>query len=326
MSTEVLFWLCVALAGVTMSALFSGMETGAYCVNRLRLAVRAGGSRPEASAVLLRRELQHPERVLATLLIGNNIANYLGSLGITALLARAGHSDWTIVVFNALILTPVLFVFGETLPKELFRAEADRLAPGTAVILRGARWAATATLALPLIRGFMFVLGRLVGTESRALGARARVAALLKEGAGHGVLSESQATLVDRALLLRSTALRDEMAPWSRVVRVGADWGRAQVENALRRDAYTRVPVVDRRGRVIGRLETLDVWANPEATVTSLLKPVTKLPPGMTVIDALIALRRQEQRMAVIEEDGRPVGLVTLKDLVEPLTGEIFAW
>ena len=91
MTTHELIWLLVAFTGLLLSALCSGLEIGLYTINRVRLAVRSG--RGDRRAVRLDRELRDPGRSLTTLLIGNNIANYLGSLGIMALLKSSGLSD-----------------------------------------------------------------------------------------------------------------------------------------------------------------------------------------------------------------------------------------
>ncbi len=104
----------LSLVGVVLSALFSGLETGLYTLNRVRLLVRAG--RRDRSAMRLHGELEHPNRLHTTLLLGNNIANYLGTFGVAAILNQLGFNALLSVVINAAILIPIIFVLGETLP------------------------------------------------------------------------------------------------------------------------------------------------------------------------------------------------------------------
>ncbi|MHC4976026.1 MAG: CNNM domain-containing protein, partial [Planctomycetota bacterium] len=151
---ELLFWSLIALVGVLLSALMSGTETGIYCVNRVKLKVRSQ-RKGEAMLQRLEREIDSTTRAVASLLIGNNIANYMGSLGIAAILATMALSDAEAIALNALVLTPILFVFGETLPKELFRSNADRLMPRLAPMLLLLRWLLTITLVLPLVLLFV---------------------------------------------------------------------------------------------------------------------------------------------------------------------------
>jgi len=322
-----LFWMGLTLMGLTGSALFSGVETGCYCVNRIRLIVRSergtGGRRRRAAA--LRDELDRPDRLLATLLIGNNIANYLGAIGVSALLSRSGYNDWQIVVINAAILTPMLFVVGETLPKDLFRAEADRLTPFFGPPLRWTRWLLTATLFVPLVQASFRMLARVlrIRDESRITGARARIGALLKEGVRHGVLSESQSTLVDRALAFRGATAEQVMVPWKEVTTASSDWSRQRLDETLRRRAYTHLPVVDRRGRVIGVLRATEAWSKPDADVRSLARAAPRVAPQTSAPEALRAVRAGQVRAALVETDGKPVGLATERDLVGPLIGPI---
>ena len=121
------------LAGFLFSALFSGVETGSYMVNRIRLRRRELERRP--SALVLSRLLRRPHIFVFTVLIGNNIAVYLLSKGVTDLYLGAGKACQTLfgfVPWNAemaatLTLVFPLFIFGEVVPKNLFRKKADLL-------------------------------------------------------------------------------------------------------------------------------------------------------------------------------------------------------
>lgn len=327
MTDHALFWVAVALAGVAGSALFSGLETAAYVVNRVRLHVasRTGRGVQASRARRLLSELEPQDRLLASLLIANNAANYVGALGVSAVLTRSGLSDWGVVAVNAIVLTPLLFIFGETLPKDLFRASADSVMPRCAAVLTVLRWAMTATGLLPLVRLFGAGVSRLVGVRDAAAvsTARARLLALLKEGARFGALSESQAELVERAGLLRQRAVADVMTPWTRVATLGVDWSREQIERALRRAPHRSAPVVDRRGRVVGMVETARVWLEPDTPISTLAEPAPTLDASSTLADALVELRRAGARRAIVMSRGAPAGLVAERDLLTPLLGHI---
>src|SRR5204863_2201659 len=138
--------------------------------------------------------------------------------------------DGAIIAINAAILTPVFFVFLETIPKEMFRLEADHLTYAMAGVLVGTRTVLTWLGVLPLVRLVVGWVGRLIGGEGEAglaRSARERLATMLKDS-GAGTISESQAGLVDRALLFQETRVGDEMVPWSRVRVIPADWTREQ--------------------------------------------------------------------------------------------------
>ncbi|MFG0256821.1 MAG: CNNM domain-containing protein [Phycisphaerales bacterium JB043] len=320
-------WIIVALVGVLLSALMSGTETGVYCVNRVKLKVRSH----RRGATRLRRlesEIDSTTRVVASLLIGNNIANYLGSLGIAAILASMALTDAQAIALNALVLTPVLFVFGETIPKEIFRSNADRLMPRLAPVLILLRWVLTITLILPLVLMVVSVLGRAFGVSHVGLRstARERLATLLHEGARYGALSESQTTLVDRVLALRGTKVRDEMTPWYRVRTLHVDWHPQRVRRQIRRYLYTQYPVVNDQGRVVGVLDAADVWRDGFRTPRDSMHEPPRCRPFESIRDILLALHGSNADMAIVEIENKPVGIVSEKDLIEPITGDLQAF
>jgi CBS domain containing-hemolysin-like protein len=333
-------WL-VAAGCIGVAALCSGMEIACYAINRVRLALRAGRVPQDAAARIIRAELDQPDRLLATLLVWMNIATYAGALAITELLERNIHSPALVALVNTCVLSPVLFIFGEALPKELFRIEADRLAYRFARPLAAARGVLTLVGPLPLVQVLTRIVERLSGLpRERMSDARQRIALLLKEGAGHGVLSESQVTLVDRALMLRGVTVGDEMVPWSLVRSVPLDADRARALKIIGASRHARVPVVGSiesiaqsairnpqsavvRWGVVGMLEQIDLYAHPQASIAELVKPVVRLKRSMRVREALLLLREHKSPMGVVEDDDRPLGIVTARDLVEPLTGEL---
>jgi len=327
-------FLMLALIGLVLSAVFSGLETGLYTINRVRLAVRVGAG--DARARKIREQVEHPRRMLATLLIGNNIANYASSFGFAVMFEAAGISQGRAIVFNALLLIPLLFIVGEILPKDLFRTHTDRwtyaLSGFLVVCERVFFWTGLA----PLVLGFVRLAGRrLGGREDAPRTARQRMIQLIREGAGPGgnsggagALSERQTSLADRALTMRQRTVGEEMIPWSRVATLAVDADRSQREIVMRHLNYSRLPVVDRNGKVVGVLTQLDALMEPDRASEELMQPLVKLAPHTPIRSALRTLRHEHRAMAIVEHSptGQPAGIVTLKDLVEPLTGELVAW
>lgn len=322
------FWtyLAIALTGIVLSAIFSGLEIALYTINRVRLTVRA--ARGVRSARWLRAEMQDSGRTLATLLLGNNIANYAGSFGIAALLAGWGFTAAETIFLNAAILIPVLFVFGETLPKDLFRLHTDRWSYRWAGFLRSVRVLLTWVGLLPIVRAFGAVLQKLMGGAATS-GLRTQyVSQLIKEGVGAGVISETQTTLADRALALRQRTVAAEMIAWANVVSAPLTLGPHERDGLLRKRDFSRFPVVDADGRVVGLLSLIDAALHRDRSTGDLMTDPFFLPPTMPVREAMRDMRARRHTMAIVgdPESPRPLGIVTLKDLVEPLIGDLAAW
>ena len=148
---------------------------------------------------------------------------------------------------------------------------------------------------------------------------------LLKEGAGAGVLSVEQAGLLDRALDLRKRCVRDEMIPWRnvRTISIGAD---RATRCAAIASPWTRLPVMSHDRQVLGAVSVIDMGLSPDTKIEGLHSGVERISPDVSVAQALVRLRRGPNVLGIVETDGRPIGLVTAKDLVEALTGELAAW
>ena len=330
MTTEMLVVWCVVMAlGFVGSALFSGMETGCYRLNRVRLFVRAG--RKDKPAVMLDRLVHRPETLLGTLLIGNNLANYMGTAALGTLLATAALEGWQVVVINTLLVSLLLLIFGETLPKNLFAAHADRLMYPLARLLVVLRWVFTLTLILPVVAALSRLAVRLFGgANTRAISPRRRVAEMVRRGAGYGLLSDEQTQLAQRALALSSRSVDAEATAWPDVQTLGTQQTVADLIALAGRSKHSRFPVVSADGRVVGTVDLIDALANGWPTQQRLEQcatPALHVESTLTIRQALTRFQAEHVGLAVVTNpSGRPTGIVTAKDLLEPLTGEIRNW
>ena len=318
--------IAVTLLGLVLSALYSGLETGLYTINKIRLDVRASDGL--ASAKRLLTLLNQPTRMLAVLLVCNNVANYVASYGVASLLEKTELGPWTVIIVNALVLIPILFIFGEVLPKDLFRSNTDTWTYRWSAPLVWSDKILWWTGIVPLVSNAGKLASFILGSESTLEPSpRIRFGLLFKEGLEGGVLSDEQITLADRVLAMRTLTVRSEMVPWTRVHCLGASVPTSRRSSAISNTAHTRMPVVDQSGNVLGILPILSALLAPESCTLDLLKEPLFIPPDMPVRDALQRLRKSKSSMAIVSTGNKkPVGIVTLKDLVEPIVGELAAW
>jgi putative hemolysin len=325
--TTILVAIAIVLVGVLLSALYSGLETGLYTINHIRLDVRAAANIP--SALRLKAFIDKPTRMLAVLLVCNNIANYLASYGTAMLLDQTSFNPWVSIGVTAMCLIPILFIFGEILPKDLFRSRSDSL---TYTYSSALKWADTLFLWTGIVPVISFIGNssqKFLGTESDIEPSpRRRFGLLFKEGLGTGAISNEQTTLADRVLTMRSLTVANEMVPWARVSCVNIDVTSSQRNAALKNSQYTRFPVIDKSGYVQGVLPAIAALLELEKPTSEIMRPVQSIESTMSVGKAIKQVRESGQPMAIVTSPNSkiPIGLVTLKDLVEPLVGELAAW
>jgi putative hemolysin len=317
----------ILIIGLLLSALYSGLETGLYTLNRIRLDVRAAAK--TKSALRIKLLIDKPTRMLAVLLVCNNIANYLASYGTAMLLDQTSFGPWLSIIINALCLIPILFIFGEVLPKDLFRAHTDSW---TYIYSPALSWADVLFRITGIIPAISFIgsmAQKSLGTESDIEPSpRRRFGLLFKEGLGTGAISDEQTTLADRVLTMRSLTVASEMVPWARVSCINIDTLPPQRNASLKNSTYTRFPVIDKNGQVQGVLPVLSALLERNQPTTNIMQPVQFIDATMSVGRAISQVRESGQAMAVVTspQSSKPIGIVTLKDLVEPLVGELAAW
>lgn len=328
-----LVYILATVLGVLGLVLASATEIACYSVNPVRLSLRTSGPRPSRAARRLAAELARPDRMLATLMIASNVFGYVLTFGLAPLIDTGDDSAGRELLLDVAVITPLTLILGEILPKELARVEADRIAYALSGPLRLARAVLTWTGLLPAVMWFANLVERWGGlTRAQAeemepmSEARRRIAALMREGEEAGVLSASQATLVDRALALSRVCVEDEMVPWAQVRAVEEDWPRERVLKFVASTGHARLPVVDRKGRVLGILRQIDLYVEPRRSVAELIAEPARMAPSTDLITAARRLTDCGARVGVVERNGRPIGLVTPRDLFEPLTGKLADW
>lgn len=312
--------LCVFASGV-----FSGGETGLYSLSRARVEAGVGAAR-QRSAEVIRRLLRDETGLLVTLLVANNLVNQLAANLGDALVEPYGlPGAWREVAATAL-LTPPLFLFGELLPKDLFRRRPHTLVGLVAPVIAASKlllWPLTAPL-----RALTLISARLLGQDSEELArvqGREAVMQLLRERQGprHGALE----AMARNVLELRTRRVERVMVPWRRVEVLPAGISQGEVRRRLGASLYTRLPVLDGQGRVRGYVHQLEVLAAGEGTpLDTMLRPLLALDPATPLDRALALLRQAGQRTALVGDAAAPAGLVTLKDLVEEISGELDRW
>ncbi len=305
------------LLGLFLSAFFSGSETGFYRVTRLRLIL--DGREGDRIANCLLWLLNHPTFFVATTLVGNNLANYAVSLS----LVLGVHVIWQEASFWAeliapVVLAPVVFVYGELLPKYLFFHVPNRL-----LRLSSPLFFVFAVLFLPM-SGLLWMLGqvvRWVAGESpqqvRTALARAELKNALHEGHVVGILQPVQYQLAQDLMALAQRPISTLAIPISRVYALRRDTRRDQALKFARWHRLDYLPLVDPKDSraFVGYVRTVDLILS-RADGLEPLRALPKLRGQDPGISALLQLHDTESDMAMVTNaTGEVTGMITAEQL-----------
>ncbi len=322
--------LSVVVVALALSALFSGAETGLYCVSRLRLHLAV--PQKDRRALRLARVLEDGQPALGMTLVGTNVMNYVTTIAVAFLFAGLlGFTETDTEIYTVLILTPVVFVFGEVVPKTLFQRYAY------ALLIRSSSWLSSAyhllrvTGILSCHKQLASLVTHFAGTDPMHRGAfdpKRRMAMLLQEALAGQTLGDDRSYLIDQVMQLSETPLHAVMIPRNRVITVAGRADRRELTRIARRTPHTRLPVYEANPRHIIGLVTIDdlLRSRDWKAVGDRLHPVMTLSPHVTVATAMSHMQGTGRDMVIVtDRGGQMLGVVTLKDLLDTVLGELAA-
>lgn len=332
-----LFMLSAFIFLVVMSGLFAGSETGMYQLSRLRL--RLGAEKKWPSYVMLVKCLQDGSGLLLAILIGNNLVNYLAtSIATGFFLSRVTTANAAEYLATA-VTVPVLFVFGEVIPKNLFFFRADTLMPYVGPVLYAFQRILTWCGVVPVLKFISSLFTRLTGLEAASKSMitsvqRHKVHALIRETHEEGILSSVQSNILSRLVGISHVRLRSVMVPINNVETVDVNSDRSALLNKLKKCTFSRLPVVEWPSEdIIGFLPIYEVLSLSIEfnDVRDFVKPIRKLNADIAVTEAIEIMRKENLKIALVTRTvrggrERPIGILTMKDLVEEIIGELAEW
>ena len=321
-----LFITLACLACVLASAFFAGIETGLVSVSRVRLRRSPAGDTQRGRRLRsLLRDLEDP---VLTCLVGTNLVNVvLSALMTIALTERFGEAGQGLAV---VVVSAVMLVFGEILPKVAFREWPERLSLAMLPVFLA--FMAVLWPVRMVLRGYRRLLQGLVPSSghSRRRLDRGSLAALMLAHAPPSQQERGFADILDRFLQLAHRPLKALMRPLDAVVTIGPETTVAECLAVASRSGLSRLPVTREDGCALQAYVTardllfLDAEMLERPVPRRLWRPFVLVDARMTAYEVFEELRGQANQMAAVcDPAGNPLGLITLEDLIETVMGSI---
>ncbi len=309
---------------VIMSGYFSATETAFTSLNRVRLKSWADGGDQRAARTLALAE--DYDKLLSTLLIGNNIVNNVATT-IGAVLFIHLIDEVTGPTVSAIVLTVVILIFGEVSPKSLAKESPERFAMFATPLLGVLR-----TVLTPL--NFLFtqwkrLLSKVFRKSADGGITEEELVTLVDQAESEGGLDQHESRLIRAAIEFHDLEVEEILTPRVDIVAVEDTDSMEEIAKIFAENGYSRLPVYHEDiDNIIGVIHEKDFHAARYRGLTSvkeMLGPMLYTTGNTKISELLRILQREKAHMViVVDEYGGTEGLVTLEDIVEELVGEIW--
>ena len=310
---------------ICLSAFFSSSETAVTASNRLKIKAKADDGDKRAKTAL--KLINNYDKTISTILIGNNIVNIVA----TSLATVIATSIWKVhgALIATVVMTVLVLVFGEIVPKSLAKTNAEGLLLSTAKTIRFITKVLTPVSIL--FSGVRAVVVRKDESEDKKPSyTEDELKVIMDEVQDEGVLEEVERELAQNALDFDDIEVGEILTPRVNLVAVDIEKGIEKIKEAVLEEKYTRIPVYrESIDTIIGIINAKDFLSalvtNENVDVEGLLQEAMYLPDTMKISAALSAMQKDKVQLAIVTDQyGGTAGIVTMEDILEELVGEIW--
>ena len=308
---------------VAMSAYFSATETAFSSLNKTRLKVLADDGNKRAALAL--RLAEDYDRLISTILIGNNIVNIsVASIGTLLFVELYGDAGATI---STVVVTVVVLIFGEITPKSIAKDMPERFAMFSAPFIHLWIWVLT-----PL--NFLFsqwkrLVSHFVKTDNDAKMSHEELLLFMEDVEQDGSIDENEGELLRNALEFRELTAEEILTHRIELEAVDINESHAEIAQAFTQSRFSRLLVYrDTIDQIVGVLHQKDFYINGSMTDQPVAEIMTEplfVYQHTKIRDILKMLQHKKSHIAVVVDDfGGTLGIVTMEDILEELVGEIW--
>ena len=312
----------VVILTVLLAGFFAGSETAVVSCSKVKLRYKA--KRGVWRARILERLLDSPELFFSVVLVGTNVAVIVCTAAATAVaVGILGESG---VVVATLVMTPLLLVFGEVIPKSVFLYHADRVALNVSPLLNFFLY-----LLYPLVAPatlFARFLLTIFGSKDEHLdflNSREELVYLYRRGKKEGAAEKRERMIIDRVFNFKGVSARELMIPFDRVVSFPLSASVEEVVDESNKHTFSRFPILSETGTVAGIVSMFDLLGlDGGEELTEVMHEPCFAEEDDPAVRLLVRLKEEALHMAVVvDRDKMAIGILTLENIFENIVGDI---
>lgn len=325
-SQNIAVYVIILVALLILSAFFSATETAFTSLNRTRLKLLADDGKKSAKKAL--KHADNYDRLLYTILIGNNIVNLtLATISTLLFSSIITNSESLSATLSTIISTVAVLIFGEITPKTLAKEFPEKVAMFVAPIMD---FFTIILYPLNLVfTGWKLLLKKIFKFKSEDVITEQELLTYVEEANEDGTLDNNETELISSAIEFNDAEVGDILVPRVNVIAVEENTPMKDIRLVFSEHGFSRLPVY--RGSIdtiIGMIHEKDFYAAYTSGATDIKGIVTSMALAtehMKISDLLRGMQKQKVHMAtVVDEYGGTLGIVTLEDILEELVGEIW--
>ena len=321
MTTQII----IMVAMLICSAYFSATETAFSSLNKTRIKTLAEKGNAKAERVLNLSEKY--DKLLSTILIGNNIVNIVLSSISTVFFINIAQSQSMGTTLATIVSTVMVLIFGEITPKSLAKEFPEAFAMMSAPLIKFLM-----VILTPLsffFGGIKFILGKLIKSKDDRGMTHDELLTLVDEVEQEGGIDEVESELLRSAIEFTDREASDILTPRTSLEAVDETLTNDEISALFAESGYSRLPVYSGSiDSIVGIIHQKDFYSKINGTnesITSIMKKPVYIPLSMKISDILTLLQKTKSHIAVVvDEYGGTMGIVTMEDILEELVGEIW--
>jgi putative hemolysin len=309
------------------SAYFSASETSITSVNKIRLRNQAESN--NAKAIRALRITENFDQGLSTILIGNNIVNIAMAAIATKLATDFFGNQGSTVVISTIIVTVMVLVFGEILPKSLAKQYSEKYLffISSSLILIMKVFYPVTWLFVQLKEG----INKLIGSQpNEPTVTDEDVKAMVQIGEEEGTFLSQEKELLHSALAFDDIVVNDILTPRPDVVAISLNSSIDDIKNIFIQEQYSRLPIYDESiDNIVGTISHRDFFAmyvqQGDFKITEIIRKPHFVIGTVKISNLLRELQKHKVHLAIVlDEYGGTVGIISIEDIIEEIVGEIW--
>lgn len=325
-NTQLVTWLIVAIVVlILLSGFYSSTETAYSCANKIKLKSLVTIGKKNAKAVFKFADT-HYDKLVTSILVGNNIVNLTASALGTVLFAELLRGNATEVISTA-VMTVAVLLCGEITPKYIASVYPEKMCFFLYPLMQVLYW-----VLWPICKifdGYKFILSKIFKLKKDETVTDEELMSLVDEAEESGTLKEEESELLRSALEFDDLKVEDILVPRVDVFAVAEDSTMDEIRAVFESCGYSRLPVYkDTIDNVIGLVHERDfflAYLRGEKNISHVVQDVVFTSEYTRISTLLKQLQKQKIHMAAVSDEyGGLVGIVTLEDILEELVGEIW--